>query len=82
MWPHFMIAGWIFVPILGLGCAIGGFYALVKWIPKSTKKDEPRTDIYSARAAYHTIGVGFFMLTLWAICALAIRTVAILKYFK
>ena len=82
MWPHFMMAGWILVPFLGLGCAICGFYALVKWIPGSMKKDETRTDIYSARAAYYTIGVGLFILTLCAIWALAVRTLAMFKYFK
>ncbi len=82
MWPNFMTAGWIFVPITALGCVIWGFYALVKWIPGSTKKDEPRTDIYTARAAYYTIGVGLLILTLWTICALAIRTFAMYKYFE
>jgi len=82
MWPNFMIAGWIFVPVTGFGCVIWGFYALVKWIPRSTKKDEARTDFYSARAAYYTIGVGLLILTLWAICALAIRGLAMLKYFE
>ena len=82
MWPNFTMAGWICVPVIGLGCVIWGFYALVIWIPKSTKKEEARTDIYSARASYYTIGVGLLILTLWGICAVAIRALAILKALR
>jgi len=76
------MAGWIFVPFIGLGCVLLGFFALVKWIPGSTKKEEPRTDIYSARAAYYTIGVGLLFLTLWVTCAMAVRALAILKVLR
>lgn len=82
MWPNYFTAGWIFVPFLGLACVVWGFYALVIWIPKRTKKDEPRTDIYSVRASYHTIGVGLLILGLWGISAVAIRALAILKAFR
>jgi len=76
------MAGWIFVPIIGLGCVLLGFYTLVIWIPNGTKKEGTRTDIYSARAAFYTIGVGLLFLTLWGICALAIRALAILKVLR
>ncbi len=42
MWPSYLIAGWIFVPFVGIGCVLGGYWALVKWIPAETKKDEVR----------------------------------------
>ena len=82
MWPSYLIAGWIFVPFVGIACVLGGYCALVKWIPADTKKDEVRTDFYSARASYYTIGVGLLILTLWAISAIAIRTLAMLKIFR
>lgn len=82
MWPTNLIAGWIFVPFVGIACVLGGYWALVKWIPGDSKKDGVRTDFYSARASYYTIGVGLLILTLWATSAIVIRTLAILKYFE
>jgi hypothetical protein len=79
MWPSFTVAGWVFVPIIGLGCVVCGYYALVKWIPSNAKKDEARTDFYSARASYHMIGVGLLILLMWTIAAVIIRTLAIAK---
>jgi len=78
MWPNIMTAGWFFVPIFGVACIGGGFYALVKWIPNSPGK-ESRTDVYSTRASCYVVGVGLFIVTLWAVSALVVRTVAMLK---
>jgi hypothetical protein len=81
MWPNVTIAGWVLVPVFGLACIGGGFYALVKWIPNTPSK-ESRTDIYSTRASCYVVGVGLSIITLWALCALAVRTVAMLKALK
>ena len=78
MWPSVMTAGWILVPVFGLVCIGCGFYALVIWIP-NTPTRESRTDVYSTRASYYLVAVGLSLVTLWAICALSVRTVAMLK---
>lgn len=75
------MAGWVLVPILGLACMVTGFYTLLKVIP-NTESKEFRTDIYSARSSCYLIGVGLSIVSLWALCALAIRTVAMLKALK
>lgn len=79
MCPTFTLAGWVFVPIIGLGCVVCGYYALVKWIPSNSKKDEARTDFYSGRASYHMIGVGLLIVLIWSVAAVMIRTLAIAK---
>ena len=73
-----MVAGWILVPLTGIACVVGGYYALVRWIPNSPAKDI-RTDVFSARVSCYVIGVGLLIITLWAISTLVIRTSVLLK---
>lgn len=78
MWPSVTMAGWIFVPFFALACVACGFYALVKWIP-GTPIREFRTDIYSVRASCYVIGVGLLIFAVWALDAVAVRTIAMLR---
>jgi hypothetical protein len=80
MCVNLTVAGWVFVPLIGIACVAGGYYALVKWIPKNAGK-EVRTDIYSARISCYVIGVGLVILTLWVISTLVIRTLVMLKAY-
>jgi len=73
-----MVAGWLFVPGVGLAFVGWGYYALVKWIPNS-RSDVTRTDIHSARVSCHVIGAGVLIVILWAISALTILTFGMLR---
>jgi hypothetical protein len=81
MWPSALIAGWVFVPLAGIVFIASGFCALAKWIPKLSKS-EARTDIYFMRASMWLIAVGLFLLTLWALSAVAIRSWAMLRILR
>jgi len=73
-----MVVGWVCVPLIGIACVAGGYYALVTWIPNNPGK-EVRTDIYSARVSCYVIGFGLLIVTLWVISTLVIRTFVILN---
>jgi hypothetical protein len=75
---NFMVIGWILVPLIGIACVVGGYYALVKWIPNSPGEGV-RTDIYSVRASCYVIGAGLLIIALWVVSTLVIRTAVILK---
>jgi hypothetical protein len=81
MWPNFLMAGWVFVPVLGIVFIAGGYCALAKWIPNASK-GEARTDFYSMRASLWVIGAGLFLLTLWALSAVVVRSWAMLRALR
>lgn len=82
MWPHYTVAGWVLVPLIGLAFIGFGYTSLVKWIPNSPTKDALRTDFLSARASYWMIGVGLVMVVLWAAAAVLVRSLAMLKSLR
>lgn len=82
MWPSFTLAGWVFVPIIGLGLVALGYISLVRWIPNCKHDDGVRTDFYSVRASYYMIGAGLFILVLWTVSAIVIRSLALLKALR
>jgi len=80
--PSVTLAGWIFVPIVGLSLTLGGFWCLLRLIPKSQQNPNVRTDIFAVRASYWAIVVGLACTAVWLVSAVLVRSLVILKAWQ
>ena len=79
MWPPSTLAGWIYVPAVGILLAAFGFCSLTGRFWKVGQPDAVRSDIYVARLAYWFAAVGLLIVASWAVSAIVVRSLAVLK---
>jgi hypothetical protein len=79
MYPGLSLAGWVFVPVIGLLLVLGGFWCLLRLIPRSQEKASVRTDLFAVRASYWAIVVGLVCTGAWLLSAVLVRTLVMLK---
>jgi hypothetical protein len=79
VFPGVALAGWVFVPIVGLSLILGGFWCLLHLIPRSQQNANVRTDIFAVRASYWAIVVGLLCTAVWLLSAVLVRSLVILK---
>jgi hypothetical protein len=79
VFPGVTLAGWIFVPIVGLSLTFGGFWCLLRVIPRTQQNANVRTDIFAVRASYWAIVVGLVCTAVWLLSAVLVRSLVMLK---
>ncbi len=82
MWPSPMVAGWVFVPLVGLVFVVCGFLLLLWLIPRLSGDTQVRTDVYSARASYWMVAVGLLLTIFWAVSALVVGSLAMAETLR
>lgn len=82
MFPGVTLAGWIFVPFVGLFLTFGGFVCLLYLVPRSKQNPNVRTDIFAVKACYWAIVAGLVCTTIWLLSAVVVRSLVILKDTK
>lgn len=79
MYPGVSLAGWVFVPIIGLLLVAWGFLCLIWLIPRSQQNASVRTDVFAVRASYWAIVVGMVCTASWLLSAVLVRSLVMLK---
>lgn len=82
MWPKLTLEGWVLVPAIGFVLVVIGYLSLTLWFRRLARPEENHTDVHVVRIAYWLIGFGLSMLGLWAVSALAIRFLALIKFYE
>jgi hypothetical protein len=76
------LAGWVFVPLLGLLMAGWGFRCLLYLIPQTQQSPNLRTDIFLLKASYWSIVVGLVCTAAWLLAAVAVDSIAVLETLR
>jgi hypothetical protein len=79
VFPGVTLAGWIFVPFVGLLLTFGGLGCLLYLVPRSKQDANLRTDIFAVKACYWLIVVGLVCTSIWLLSAVLVRSLVVLK---